>query len=876
MMKGSSAELSSMVSVPLPPRTANAEAIDAVGHDVVHVMDGEDLDWVVTGFDKANCEAPSIEKEMRRLAVLKSYRVIGSGRDEGYEQLISLTSRIFKAPMALVSVIDLGRQYFLASRGFGDMKEQSRKSSICAHAIISKHDLLIIPDLTKDDRFMNSEEVTGESHLRFYASAPMTCPEGYRLGTLCILDTEPRPEGLTLGEKQNLSELAGMIMDVMVEHRERKNHEFRHPAQLIASTSNDLMTPLMGVVSGLSTLGEDEELLGSLSRQQKEVVTTAVTCSSVMNRICKISVEAFKKERSKVNQVIDANEKESKQSLLNVRDIVKHLHMVMEPFPKQVPLIITTDEAVPPIVVADDLKVFRSVVNYLTNACAKTEKGSVHLKIYVKENEDDSAPQSRHLVFAVEDTGTGVRVANYQYIFKPIVVEADPLDGVCSDSLLDVAKTGASKAVMERTGLGLYSVATQISSIGGKYGFRPRGFMENGSQSFNPDGSPLSGSVFWFSVPLVLPDDTQQVASTNASHDTAYVENGDTLHQKEDDRVWNKRDEAASIASDEKFAKIDSKRSPESLVAKSTEQRKRRILLVEDSLVCRKVMSKILNKLGFDVVQAVNGMEGLRAMQATLFDLVLCDFLMPVMDGMDCILQYRQFEVAHRPWFDQFIVGMSAHASEKDVERGLRVGMNDYKPKPVTLKVLREILESQEFHYVSTRLDAITTEVEDGDTRAAKRQRLESHDLGTKGDHTVRVCLVAAEGELISKLSEKAAEDKGWKAIVVRDGEAALRLLQMRNWDAVLLDDELPGITSSRCMKHFREWEKKNRVNRQKNVVQMSSSFIPSHLEPSSSVQLPSGFDGAIGKPLSLQALQTFLDKAAEGTACLSHDIVSR
>jgi len=69
-----------------------------------------------------------------------------------------------------------------------------------------------------------------------------------------------------------------MIMDVIVEHRERKNHEFRHPAQLIASASNDLMSPLMGVVLGLSTLGEDEQLLGSLSRQRKEVVTTAETC----------------------------------------------------------------------------------------------------------------------------------------------------------------------------------------------------------------------------------------------------------------------------------------------------------------------------------------------------------------------------------------------------------------------------------------------------------------------------------------------------------------------------------------------------------------------------------------------------------------------
>ena len=857
----------------------NSKTIAAVGSSVVKI--DEDLDWVIDGYDRENSEEISVEKEMRRLAVLKSYRLIGSGRDPGYERLISLTSRMFKVPMAMISIIDLGRLYLLASRGMGELGEIPRKSSICAHAIVSKLDLLVIPDLSKDTRFQDEDIVTGDSHLRFYAAAPLTCPEGYRLGTLCILDTEPRPEGLSLSQKQDLRELAGLVMDVMVEHRERKNYKFRHPAQMIASTSNDLMIPLKGVVFGLSTIEKDKSLVDDLSKQQKELFNTAVSCSSVLNRICKTSLEMYHEERKtggpkEVKKGDDAKE----ESTLKVSELVKHIHMVMDPFPKQVPLIITTDPEVPPVIVGDDLKIFRSVVNYLTNACACTGVGSVHLMISVRKEEDDD-DRNKSLVFTVEDTGPGISVDQYQYLFKPTENTEDA--PMCETKIMNFSEAESVKSVTGKSGLGLYSVATQIESIGGKYGFRPRGFSEIGSERFDANGKPLSGSVFWFSIPMVVPssdhsenaEDGKAAAKRKSDDVTSNTANAATEESSSDGHLWNTKDEAATLPPESSVARL-SIESPEN-VEMFPGERKKRALLIEDSLVCRKTMSRVLTKLGFEVTQAVNGLEGLKEMHQTLFDIVFCDFLMPVMDGMDCVQQYRQFEVAHRPWFDQFIVGMSAHASDKDIERGLKVGMNDYRSKPVNMNILKEIMASPEFMYVSLRLDTIAAELDDEDERTLKRQRLDvSVDDMPRSTPSLQVCLIAEENDTISSLAQKAIEEKGWKAIVVHDGEAALRLLQMRNWDAVLLDDELPGLTSSRCISNFREWEKNNRVNRQKNVVQISSSFIPSHLETSSSMQLPSGFDGAIGKPLTLVALQTFLSQSADGATCGSRDIVSR
>ena len=128
----------------------------------------------------------------------------------------------------------------------------------------------------------------------------------------------------------------------------------------------------------------------------------------------------------------------------------------------------------------------------------------------------------------------------------------------------------------------------------------------------------------------------------------------------------------------------------------------------------------------------------------------------------------------------------------------------------------------------------------------------------------MKVCLIVEEGNSVSDIAEKVAEENGWKAVVVHNGEASLRLLQMRNWDAVLLDDDLSGLTSCKVIENFREWESKNRVNQQKNVYQVNSSFIPSNLEASSSVQLPSGFDGALGKPLSSKLFKEFLYNLSE------------
>ena len=104
----------------------------------------------------------------------------------------------------------------------------------CAHAIIGD-DVLVVPDLSADPRFSGNPLVTGEAHLRFYAGAPLATPHGRKIGTLCILDTEPRPP-LTEKERRTLQDLARLVMDRL---ELRRLSVVERVASRIAATTSD-------------------------------------------------------------------------------------------------------------------------------------------------------------------------------------------------------------------------------------------------------------------------------------------------------------------------------------------------------------------------------------------------------------------------------------------------------------------------------------------------------------------------------------------------------------------------------------------------------------------------------------------------------------
>jgi GAF domain-containing protein len=148
------------------------------------------------------------ETEKKRLKVLWEYHVMDTVPEEMFDELTELAARICEAPIALISLIEEDRQWF-KSRVGTSLQETSRDVSFCTHAI-RQADLFVVPDAAKDARFASSPLVTKDPKIRFYAGAPLITPDGYALGTLCVLDKVPRQ--LRPDQKQALTILARHVV----------------------------------------------------------------------------------------------------------------------------------------------------------------------------------------------------------------------------------------------------------------------------------------------------------------------------------------------------------------------------------------------------------------------------------------------------------------------------------------------------------------------------------------------------------------------------------------------------------------------------------------------------------------------------------------
>ncbi|HZF79983.1 MAG TPA: GAF domain-containing protein, partial [Rubrivivax sp.] len=121
------------------------------------------------------------------------------------------------APMALISLVDEDRQWFKAGIGLDGLAGTPRAVALCAHAIVGD-DVLVVPDARADPRFVDNPLVTGEPYIRLYAGAPLVMPGGERVGTLSVLDVEPRE--LNEQQRHQLQALAGIASAALVLRRD--------------------------------------------------------------------------------------------------------------------------------------------------------------------------------------------------------------------------------------------------------------------------------------------------------------------------------------------------------------------------------------------------------------------------------------------------------------------------------------------------------------------------------------------------------------------------------------------------------------------------------------------------------------------------------
>jgi GAF domain-containing protein len=170
--------------------------------------------------------APTPTTEAARVAALDRYAILDSEPEQSFDDLVILAAHICQVPMAMLSLVDDHRQWFKSKVGV-QVCETPKEASICAQAI-QQNDLFIVPDTLQDSRFRDNPFVTGEPHIRFYAGAPLINDDGYALGTLCVLDREPRE--LDAAQKEAINALGRLALRQM---------ELRLNLQLLKDALND-------------------------------------------------------------------------------------------------------------------------------------------------------------------------------------------------------------------------------------------------------------------------------------------------------------------------------------------------------------------------------------------------------------------------------------------------------------------------------------------------------------------------------------------------------------------------------------------------------------------------------------------------------------
>ena len=129
--------------------------------------------------------------ETGRLSALHRYDLPGTAQEQPLQRIADLVQTVLNVPMAAVTLIDAEQQWIKAVAGAG-LKSGPRELAFC-NETIKQRGPLAITDATLDSRFAENPYVTGAPHIRSYLGVPLTTPEGYNIGSLCAIDTEPRP-----------------------------------------------------------------------------------------------------------------------------------------------------------------------------------------------------------------------------------------------------------------------------------------------------------------------------------------------------------------------------------------------------------------------------------------------------------------------------------------------------------------------------------------------------------------------------------------------------------------------------------------------------------------------------------------------------------
>jgi signal transduction histidine kinase/CheY-like chemotaxis protein len=581
-------------------------------------------------------KAPIPANEAERLRSLQLYDILDSLPEKSFDEITLLAAHICECPIATVSIIDENRQWYKSRVGI-DVTETSRDIAFCAHTIRQDH-LLVIPDTTLDERFSDNPVVTDGPKVRFYAGAPLINREGFGLGTLCVVDVQPRQ---MKKEQIDALEALGRQVVLMLELR-RSEREVKELNNALEQRVMDRTAELHSANQSLKVEIEEREriqqqmlqiqkmeaigrLAGGIAHDFNNILLVITGyCEMLLDepgvtatdREAVLEIQkAGKRAASLTRQLLTFSRRQViEPKVLDLNDTVQNVSgMLLRLIGKDVQFDIEKGENLQAIR-ADENQIEQVIMNLVINACdAMPQGGKLRLEtssLLLEKPlpfEGGEIPPGSYTLLAVQDSGTGMSAEIKAKIYEPFFT---------------------TKPIGKGTGLGLATCFGIVQQSGG---------------FIRCDSEIGRGTTFHVFLPT--------------AHTQAKTVRTGRLS-------------------------MNSQRGRET------------ILLVEDDSAVRRLTALTLRNLGYTVLEAGDGLEAVALVQSRsqlAIDLLVTDVIMPHFNGRELIERLAVL----LPEMKCILV--SGYTDDVLIHRGVLDAQAAYLQKPFTPAQLsqrvREVLD---------------------------------------------------------------------------------------------------------------------------------------------------------------------------------------
>lgn len=341
------------------------------------------------------------KNEKERLKILESYSILDTLPESDYDNLTAIASEICNMRISLISLLDNDRQWFKSHHGL-DTTETSKDFAFCAHAINESSNVFVVPDARKDERFYDNPLVTGDPNVIFYAGVPLNSPEGFPLGTLCVIDNKPNL--LSQSQLNSLKALANQAMNLLelrknkiqlqqvIEELKESNTELEKFAHIAA---HDLKSPLNNI-SALSKF-LSEHYSSKIDEEGQAIIGFIGSSAEKLRSLIEGLLNYSKSDRSN---------KETKTEI-NLKTLTSDVAGLFS-FGDKCRLILKTESE---YLYANRTAIEQILINLVANANKYNDKPITVIELSVKESETEYE-------ISVKDNGPGILKEHQQRIFQ--------------------------------------------------------------------------------------------------------------------------------------------------------------------------------------------------------------------------------------------------------------------------------------------------------------------------------------------------------------------------------------------------------------------------------------------------------------------------